>query len=262
MPMRRNSRILIIVVVLVAAAFLALRFGAVGADALWRWSSGGAWLLPLVAASALLDSVNPCAFSVLLLTVAFLLSIGRLRSDILRIGGWYIAGIGVVYLLIGLGLLQALHLFSTPHFMGRLGAALLIALGALQVAQALWPRFPIALRIPHVAHSRIASLMHRASAPAAFALGALVGLCEFPCTGGPYLMVLGLLHDRATYLRGVGYLVLYNAIFVLPLVLALAAAGNEAVVERLRAWQRGERRSHCIAIGVGMILLALLTFTL
>ena len=46
--------------------------------------------------------------------------------------------------------------------------------------------------------------MHQATLPAAFALGVVVGLCEFPCTGGPYLMILGLLHDRGTYTSGLG----------------------------------------------------------
>lgn len=260
--MTKRSLILIVVAVafLVAAAFF--RSATTGASALWALSNEGRWLLPLILASALIDSVNPCAFSVLLLTIAFLLSIGRLRGELLRIGGWYIAGIGVIYLLIGLGLLQALHLFNTPHFMGRLAAVLLVVLGLLQIANALVPNFPLQLRIPHVAHGRIAGLMGRASAPTAFLLGGLVGLCEFPCTGGPYLMVLGLLHDRATYLRGVGYLVLYNAVFVLPLVVTLALASTPTVVERLQAWHRSDRRLVRLAGGIAMIALALLTFAL
>src|SRR3990167_8852898 len=82
---------------------------------LWDFSGGGKWLLPLVAVSALVDSVNPCAFSILLLTIAFLFSIGKMRSKILEIGSFYILGIFMVYMLIGLGILQTLHLFDTPH---------------------------------------------------------------------------------------------------------------------------------------------------
>ncbi len=260
--MRRRLLITVIALVALGAIGLTLRSGTTGSQALWDLSRGGTWLLPLVAVAAVIDSVNPCAFSVLLLTVAFLLSIGRLRSDLLRIGGWYIAGLGTVYLLIGLGLLQALHLFDTPHFMGRLGAALLIGLGFLEIANAVWPSFPVKLRIPHAAHGRMSTLMAKASAPAAFLLGALVGLCEFPCTGGPYLMVIGLLHDSRTYLQGVGYLVLYNAIFILPLVLMLALASNAAVVERVQAWQRSERHALRIGIGIAMIALGALTLLL
>jgi len=57
---------------------------------------------PLITISSLLDSVNPCAFSVLLLTIAFLLNVGRTRMHILKVGGLYILCIFLVYILIGL----------------------------------------------------------------------------------------------------------------------------------------------------------------
>ena len=93
--------------------------GGVGTEALWKLSNGGTWLLPLVGVSALIDSINPCAFSILILTIAFLFSIGKLRSKILLIGGVYVLGIFLVYLLIGLGILQTLHFFNTPHFIAK-----------------------------------------------------------------------------------------------------------------------------------------------
>src|SRR3989338_7618606 len=96
------------------------------ASLIWSASQGGAWLLPLVLISSLLDSVHPCSFSILLITIAFLFGLQMTREKILRIGGVYIAGIFASYLLIGLGLLKVLHLFNTPHFMGKLGASLLI----------------------------------------------------------------------------------------------------------------------------------------
>jgi len=79
------------------------------------------YLLPLLIASALVDSTNPCAFSILLLTIAFLFSIGRLRSDILKAGALYIFGIFLVYILIGLGILQTLEVFNVPNFMAKIG---------------------------------------------------------------------------------------------------------------------------------------------
>jgi len=104
--------------------------------------------------------------------------------------------------------------------------------------------------------------MAKISLPTALLLGALVGLCEFPCTGGPYLLVIGLLKDQATYLTGVGYLLLYNLIFVLPLVIILFIAGNAALVERVRTWQREKRSSMRLWGGIAMILLGSLIFLL
>ncbi len=249
--------ILIAFLAVLASLFLFFRFSQEGASMLWSASNQGTWLFPLVAVAALIDSINPCAFSILLLTIAFLFSLGRVRSNILAIGGVYIFGIFVAYVLIGLGILQALHVFNTPHFMGKLGALLLIALGGINVVNEFFPAFPLKLKIPEAAHHKMADLMGKASLPAAFLLGALVGLCEFPCTGGPYLMVLGLLHDTATYFKGVAYLLFYNLIFIAPLALILLVATNKVLVDKARSWQRKESRLMRFGGGIAMVALGL-----
>ena len=124
------------------------------------------------------------------------------------------------------------------------------------------PAFPVKLAIPHAAHRRIAVLMEQASVPTAFLLGGLVGLCEFPCTGGPYLMVLGLLHDQTTYFTGVGYLILYNVIFILPLVLILLLASNESLLGKVQAWQQKRKQAMRLGGGAAMVALGLFIFTL
>lgn len=246
---------------LVGLVFL-FKLGNFGTTALWNVSDGGKWLLPLVGVAALIDSINPCAFSILVLTIAFLLSIGKLRSSVLQIGSTYIFGIFAVYLLIGLGLLQTLHIFETPHFMAKVGASLLVVLGMINVVNEFVPAFPVKLSIPHAAHHRIAVLMGRASVPTAFLLGGLVGLCEFPCTGGPYLLVLGLLHDQTTYYTGVAYLILYNLIFILPLVLILLVASDKSLLARVQAWQQQERKAMRFGGGAAMVALGLFIFVI
>lgn len=232
------------------------------AEIVWSLSNGGEWLLPLIAASALIDSINPCAFSILLLTIAFLFSVGHLRSKILAVGGFYIAGVFLVYLAIGLGLLQVLHLFNTPHFMAKIGAALLIALGGINIINWFFPKFPIKLKIPNAAHHKMSALIEKGSLPAAFLLGALVGLCEFPCTGGPYLAAVGLLNDKTTYLRGAGYLLVYNLIFVLPLVAVLLISSNKNLLERVRSWQEKEKSAEKAWAGLAMVILGIIIYLL
>jgi cytochrome c biogenesis protein CcdA len=259
-----NTKLAALVAVgaLLVGSVLFFQYGNVGTTALWKISNEGAWILPLVAVSALLDSINPCAFSILILTIAFLFTLGKLRTGILQIGSIYIVGVFTVYMLIGLGLLQTLHLFDTPHFMAKLGAGLLIVLGLVSVANALLPAFPVKLRIPQVAHQRMAVLMERASLPAAFALGGLVGLCEFPCTGGPYLMVIGLLYDQATYSAGLAYLLLYNVIFVVPLVIVLLLASERSLLARIDGWRKRNTRSMRLWGGNAMLALGILIFAL
>lgn len=262
----KYSKIKIIGLIAVAVVLLGIvvffQYGNNGAAIVWKLSDSGKLLLPLVGVAALLDSVNPCAFSILLLTIAFLFSIGKLRSNILKIGGFYIFGIFTAYILIGLGILQALHIFDTPHFMAKIGASLLIALGAINIINEFFPAFPIKLRIPNAAHHKMAELMERASLPTAFLLGGLVGLCEFPCTGGPYLMVLGLLHDATTYARGLSYLLLYNLIFILPLVIILLIASNKLLIEKVSAWQKKENKLMRLGGGIAMVALGLIIFFL
>jgi cytochrome c-type biogenesis protein len=258
---KRLSFFLVLGTLLVAAAVV-MQTGNLGTTALWRWSNEGQWLLPLVLVAALLDSINPCAFSILIVTIAFLFSVGKQRSGIVQIGSVYVLGIFVVYALIGLGILQTLHLFDTPHFMAKVGAAMLIGMGSIALAKQYVPALPVRLGIPQSAHQKMAQLMEKASLPSALALGGLVGLCEFPCTGGPYLMVLGLLHDQATHAVGLGYLFLYNLIFVLPLVVILLIASDGALFERVQAWKKRENRTMRVAGGVAMVGLGSLIFAL
>ncbi|MEK7574538.1 MAG: cytochrome c biogenesis protein CcdA [Patescibacteria group bacterium] len=258
--MSKKLIIFIAIGILLFGSVIFFKMGNIGTTALWNLSGEGKWLLPLVGVAALIDSINPCAFGILLLTIGFLLSIGKTRSGILKIGGIYILGLLAVYILIGLGIFQALHLFNTPHFMAKVGAAILIVFGGINLISEFFPSFPIKLRVPQSAHRKIAELMNKASLPTAFLLGVLVGLCEFPCTGGPYLMVLGLLHDQGTYLVGVGYLLLYNLIFILPLVVILLIASENALLEKVKAWKKAETKHMRIWGGIAMIILGIIIF--
>lgn len=227
---------------------------------IWNLSNKGVWLLPLVLVSALLDSVHPCSFSILLITIAFLFGMQLTRKKILQIGGTYIAGIFSAYLLIGLGILKVLHLFNTPHFMGKLGATLLIVFGVINIINEFFPRFPIKLKIPNVSHTAMGRLMERASFPAAFGLGLLVGICQFPCMGGPYLMVIGLLRDQVTYFSGFGYLVLYNLILIIPLVAVLWITADKTIVDKVQEWKKSNMKGLKFWAGLAMIIIGILIF--
>ena len=223
--------------------------------------ASGSWFLPMVIVAALIDSINPCAFSVLLLTIAFLFNIGQVRRQVLRIGFMYIAGLFTMYFLIGVGLLQALNLFNAPHVMAKVGAGIIIVLGGIDLIGYFFPRFPIKLKIPASSHQAMAKLVNRGSLTAVFALGALVGLYEFPCTGGTYNIILGMLYDRSisvTYLNGLGYLILYNLLFVSPLVVILLLASNKELHDRVMNWRKQNLRLMRLYTGLIMVALGLL----
>ena len=256
------KRITIIIgfLLVVVAGIVILKNSDGAADLIYNLSRGGSWLLPLVFFSSLLDSVHPCSFSILLITIAFLFGIQMTRRKILQIGGTYVAGIFTAYFLIGLGILKVLHLFSIPHFMGKLGASLLILFGIINLANYLFPKFPIKLKIPVVLHTAMAGLMEKTSYLAAFGLGVLVGICQFPCMGGPYLMVIGLLHDQVTYFRGFGYLLLYNLILIVPLVAVLWVATDKILVEKMQEWKTTNMKGVHLWAGLAMIIIGVLIF--
>lgn len=252
----KNLILLILAAVLMFGGALFFGKAGVGGSVLWSISNNGQALLPLIVVSSLVDSINPCAFSILLVSIIFLFGLGKTRERVLWFGLVYIAGIFAAYFLIGLGLLQVLHIFSVPHFMSKVGAVLLIFFGMVNILETVFPRFPIQFKVPMAAHHKMNQLAKIASLPAMFALGALVGLCEFPCTGGPYLTAIALLHDARTYWRGAGYLVLYNIIFVLPLVVILLISSNKTLVDKVTSWQSQNKRVMKIVAGLLMLALA------
>ncbi len=246
------------IITLAILGIIALKYSPGVSTWLWNISNGGTWLLPLAIFSAMLDSVHPCSFSILLITIAILFGLQMSREKILKIGGVYIFGIFSAYFLIGLGILKVLHLFNTPHFMGKLGASLLILFGIINLLNHFFPKFPLKLKLPTVAHSKMATLMEKASIPAAFALGLLVGICQFPCMGGPYLMVIGLLRDQVTYFTGFSYLIFYNLILIIPLVAVLWISANKIVLLKISDWKKTNMTSVHLWAGIIMIIIGLL----
>lgn len=212
-------------------------------------------LLPAVIVTGLLDSVNPCAFAVILLLLAFLFTIRQSRGRILQLGLVYIAMIFVVYFAIGLGILRAVRFSNDPHFVARAGSWILIALGGINLIEYFFPRFPIKLHMPRAAGVKTTEWLDKASFPATVGVGVLVGLCTFPCSGGVYVSIITLLNAKTTLGWGIGYLALYNILFVLPLIVILFAAGNRVTARRWAGWER--ENSKRIRLWYGLIMVAL-----
>lgn len=216
--------------------------------------------LTTVVSASLLDSINPCAFSVLLITVGFLVSLNRSRSYIFKTGLLYIAGIFITYFLIGLGSLRALSLFGFPHTLAKIAAVILAGVSLINLLEQFIPNFPIKLKIPSASHPILAKFIHQSTLPSAFILGILVGLFEFPCTGGPYLLILGLLHDSSTFWSGFRYLALYNFIFISPLILILLMTNDQRLTTKFQSWRKSNSKQMQILSSLAMMALAVIIF--
>ncbi len=220
----------------------------------------GKILLSTVLVTGFLDGINPCAFAVLLFFIVFLFTIKKTRQSIAWMGMTYILAIYLTYFLIGLGVLKAFTIGDSPHLMAKIGAVLVILLGVIHLKDYFFPNLPITLRVPKVGENAIVHWAYKATFPATFVLGILVGVCTFPCSGGIYVAVIGLLQSKISFFKGLGYLILYNVMFVLPLVFILVAASSTVKTGRLLHWERtGKRSMHFFSgatmIGLGVVIL-------
>jgi cytochrome c biogenesis protein CcdA len=215
-------------------------------------------LLPLVLVTGFLDGLNPCAFAVLLFFISFLFVIRRTRLNVMRMGLVYVLAIFFVYFFIGIGLLRAIVISGTPHLMAMVGSYLLIILGSLSIAQYFFPNLPLSFHMPKGTWKRAKSWIFKATLPSALVAGLLVGLCTFPCSGGIYVAVLGLLASETTYFEGIGYLYLYNLMFILPLLIVLFTTSNRMVARKLTSWERSESSKIRLFSGLTMVVIGLI----
>lgn len=89
-------------------------------------------------------------------------------------------------------------------------------------------------------------------------LGVLVGLCEFPCTGGIYFAILGLLASNNVFAQGLFYLLLYNFMFVAPLLAILLVSSNKVIVNKLTEWRGLKKEQIKLMSGLLMMVLGFL----
>ena len=226
-------------------------------DSFWRKS-----VLLLTIFSGLLAGIHPCTISVLLFFIAFLFTIRRSRQEIFKVGASYIIGIFLAYLLVGLGIFKVFT-FSTPHFSAIVGAILVSILGLVNIISYFTEgKIKFSLGIPSSVKPKLMELIHRSTLPAAFIVGVIVGICSFGCTAGIYISIISLLLLKATYVLGFVYLVLYNLMFILPLIVILFIASNKKIIQKLENIESKEKHYLKLIAGIIMILLALIIFYL
>jgi cytochrome c biogenesis protein CcdA len=221
--------------------------------------------LGTVLVAGVLDGINPCAFTVLLLFITVLtstLQAGedsaiRLRGRMLGLGAIYIGSIFLTYLALGVGVLASLDFFTRQHIPARFGALLAILFGLWMLKDYFVPELGWHLQAPARVGDITRTMAKRATLPALIGGGILIGLCTVPCSGAVYLAVLSLLALQPTALQGYAYLVLYNFVFVLPLIVILVAASSRPVRNRISHWHLHHKRRVKLALGSGVVVMGL-----
>ena len=215
-------------------------------------------ILPLVLVTGFLDGFNPCAFAVMIFFIAFLFTLKRRLRHIVGLGLLYIAIIYLTYFGIGLGLFKAILITGSPHLMAKIGSWLVIVLGLINIKDYLAPKLPFHLQIPKFSQGTLQYWLTKATLPAVIVAAFLVGLCTFPCSGGIYVAIVGLLATQSSFWLGLFYLVIYNVMFVLPLVFLLALVGNKLTLGKIAEWQSQNDKLLKFVLGLTMIGLGVL----
>lgn len=211
----------------------------------------------LIITTAAIDSINPCAIAVLLFLLAVLISLKANKKRIVAVGLVYIFGVFISYYLAGIGLLGAISHFNIARQINIFAGAIVIIAAFISIKEGLMPQGMQLLVIPEKTKSVFMNLMQKGSFLAVFLAGILVSTFELPCTGQVYLGILSLMSQENMKAQAYFYLLLYNLIFVLPLVIILIAAAWGLDIEKIQKLRKKTRMGIKILIGAIMLILGI-----
>ncbi len=209
--------------------------------------------------TAAIDSINPCAIGVLILMLSVILGSGKSIQRMVWLGFIYIFSVFVVYLAAGIGLVYyftTIPLFIAEYLSISVGVLVIFA-GLLEIKDYFWYGRGFSLSIPKTASEKLNNYAKRISVWGVMFLGAFVSVVELPCTGAPYLAIITVLSQYFDFTAFM-LLVLYNIIFVSPLIviICLIAAGKK--IEAVHQWKQNSRGT--MRLLVGLLLVALSWF--
>gem|GEM_PF-501991 len=232
-------------------------------------------LVTLIGA-AIVDSINPCTITVMVLLLGTILMIrgGRLM---LLAASIFIGVVFISYFLMGLGIHYFVVSTDAANIFYKIvtGAAFILSLMEFNAYFNYKPGF-FAVEMPMFLRPILKNAFKKLKAAGEdnnkeetngkllknifiLLLTAIIALiCSIfllPCSSGPYLMVLGML-SKAVTLKLLMYLILYNIVFVMPMVIITIVIyiGKTNIEEVSEMKEKYIRELHLIS---GLILFAL-----
>lgn len=211
--------------------------------------------LGTVITTALIDSINPCAIGVLILLISIMIAF-KTKKEMLFYGFFYILAVFITYILAGFGILYFLS--SVPLYISEyisiIVGALIIGAGLIEIKDFFWYGQGISLMIPPGRAKQIHEMTKKITLPGVIILGVFVAGVELPCTGAPYLAILLLLSQNFNFAAFL-MLILYNIIFILPLIVILLLVYFGVKIQNIKRWKMNNRTYMRLATGVILILL-------
>ena len=221
--------------------------------------------ITIVVGSALIDSINPCAIGVLILMISVILTGKHSTKRLLALGFAYIFAIFATYLIAGLGLIVFFSEIPIviAEYLSIAVALLVLVGGVLEIKDFFWYGKGPSLQIP----AKYAKKIHeysteKKSLGGVMFLGAFVSAVELPCTGAPYLAIITILKVNfenglftADAIAAMGLMVLYNFLFVLPLIIILLMVAGGAKISSVKKWKEESKGTMRLFIGLTLIAL-------
>lgn len=227
-------------------------------------------LLFIMILAGILDGFNPCAFTTLLLWSGFLLNrfgseidssatIEKRRRSMLGYAILYSLGIGVVYFIFGIGLLQLSELIQPQdiRILSKLFGLLVTLLGIIMLRDSMYSPSKWIVKMPEVLHPIYKKFSKPATRIAAFLSGIIVGLCSIPCSGAIYMAVLVILQPKSTIER-TSVLFFYNVGFVFPVIMFAVILANKKMLQVVSKDFLISKKTLKRIIGIVTILMGLL----
>jgi thiol-disulfide isomerase/thioredoxin len=225
-------------------------------------------ILTLLSAG-LIDGINPCAFATLIFFISYLTMVGRKRAEILWVGIGFSGAVFLTYLLIGFGILRFIqHVSFLPLFskvVYLLTTAFAFVLGILSLYDYIQLRrgkpSEMKLQLPDFLKKRIHRTIREESKStryflAAVAAGFVISLLEFTCTGQVYLpTILFVTHIPSLKANALSYLILYNIMFIVPLLIIFGVVYWGVTSEQLAAFLK--KRTSVIKLFTALFFFAL-----
>ena len=217
--------------------------------------------LGIIIAAALADSINPCVFGVLIFLLAYMTRVFKNTARMLLAGLIYITFVYITYFLMGIGIFTLAYTagFAKPFYW--FAASVAIIAGLFEVKDYFWYGKGFSLQMIPGAAERIKKYsiaMERMEtkhpalslAVAAF-LGIFVVFVELPCTGAPYLAVLSYMSQSGfSYFAALPLLLLYNLVFIAPLLFIIYLAYSGVGLKKLEKWRKENRGLMRLVVGL------------
>ena len=159
----------------------------------------------------------------------------------------------------GIGLYSAIQATGISHSFFWIVAILAIIVGIFNLKDYLWYGRWFVMEVPMSWRPKLQALLKSVtSVPGAFLIGFAVSLFLLPCTSGPYIVILGLLAKVATHNYALLLLLLYNLVFILPmLIITLLVYFGFTTTKKAEEWRKSKLTFLHLITGVILILLGI-----